>query len=132
MRSYFLLILLFIASGRIWAQDNAALQNKEQHTQFSTELREKENAVTIQSGVKIGNESADNHLSAKQLRLNEIKNRVDEIKKIDIRKLSIEERKALRKEVRELKKELKREREGTVYIYLGILAAVFITLLIVL
>ena len=68
-------------------------------------------------------------IESREEHTNRLKNRLEEIKTMDVKKLSREEKKALRGEVRAIKKELK-EISGGVYLSVG--AILLIVLLILL
>ena len=68
-------------------------------------------------------------INPSEQRAAELKNRLEEIKAMDMKKLSREEKKALRGEVKEIKKEIK-EISGGVYLSVG--AIILIVLLIIL
>lgn len=67
----------------------------------------------------------------KTARLEEIQNRVAEIKSIDKSSLSRTERKALRKELREMNKEAK-EMKGGVYLSVGAIIIIILLLILIL
>lgn len=67
--------------------------------------------------------------TANEIRVNQLKERLEEIKASDMSKLSREEKKALRTEVKEIKKEIKAISGG---VYLSVGAIILIALLIIL
>ncbi len=68
--------------------------------------------------------------AATQARINELTNRLDELKAIDKSELERSEKKELRKEVVEIKKELKEQRGAGIYISGGALLVIIILLII--
>lgn len=66
---------------------------------------------------------------ANEVRVNQLKDRLEEIKATDMSKLSREEKKVLRAEVKEIKKEIKAISGG---VYLSVGAIILIALLIIL
>ncbi|EOZ95941.1 hypothetical protein A33Q_2534 [Indibacter alkaliphilus LW1] len=65
-----------------------------------------------------------------QLRLDEIENRVEEIKAMDFSDMSKEERKEMRDELREMKKEAK-EIGGGVYLSVGAIIIILLILILI-
>lgn len=68
-------------------------------------------------------------IAHRQEQINRLQNRLEEIREMDVKKLSREDKKALRKEVRTIKKEMK-ALSGGVYISVG--AILLIALLLIL
>ncbi len=140
MKKYLQLAVFTFISITVFAQEPAPLYEQE---------IEKVDLLVSSDAPKIKQYGADesiakdsrikpaenNDLTTREARLFEIRDRINEIKNLDRNKLSSAEKKLLRAEVEELRHELrglKRESDSTLYIYLGILAAIFIVLLIIL
>lgn len=70
--------------------------------------------------------------SASSPRAQEIENRLEEIKKMDVKSMSRTEKRTLRKEVKSLEKEAKQMNSGGVYLSVGALLLIIILLIILL
>jgi len=92
-------------------------------------------AFTFSSSVSAATAAPDNPTKTEEeinIRMNEMRERVKEIKELDKSDLSKQERKDLKKELREMNKEAKALGQGGVYLSVGAIIIIILLLILIL